>query len=103
MKHLRADAVFSVTDLKASPSKIIRLATEEGPVVITVEGKAVAVVLTPAEYDELYMGAGLAKSLLDSREGRTSSQDEVERRMAERRAKRAQLPQPAVSKKSVAK
>jgi prevent-host-death family protein len=54
MKHIRmSDALVPVNEFKASPSKYLRAAASSGPIVITVNGKAAGVVLSPAEYDRL--------------------------------------------------
>ena len=51
MKRLRAQGVVSVSELKSSPSKIIKAVTDDGPVVVTVDGKPALVCITPADYD----------------------------------------------------
>jgi prevent-host-death family protein len=45
--------IASVAEVKARLSKYLREAKESGPVVITRNGKAVAVILTPADDDDL--------------------------------------------------
>ena len=45
--------IASVAEVKAKLSKYLKEAKESGPVVITRNGKAVAVILTPADDDDL--------------------------------------------------
>jgi prevent-host-death family protein len=54
MKHVRmSESLVPVNEFKASPSKYLRAVASSGPVVITVNGKAAGVVLSPADYDRL--------------------------------------------------
>jgi prevent-host-death family protein len=54
MKHVRmSESLVPVNEFKASPSKYLRAVASSGPVVITVNGKAAGVVVSPAEYDRL--------------------------------------------------
>ena len=64
MKHLRlSEALVPVNEFKASPSKYLRAAASSGPVVITVNGKAAGVVLSPADYDRLVEREELLKAV----------------------------------------
>jgi prevent-host-death family protein len=70
--------IRSVTDLKRYTKQVLARAHETGrPVVLTVNGRANAVLLDAASFERYYSAANLAKLLApaeeDIREGRTRS------------------------------
>ena len=55
--QLRAQDIVSMTEFKAHPSRIVdRLRRNRRPVVLTVNGKSAAVLLSPAAFDALPAG-----------------------------------------------
>jgi prevent-host-death family protein len=90
MKHLRmSEALVPVNEFKASPSKYLRAAASSGPIVITVNGRAAGVVLSPAEYDRLVEREEFLKAVDEgiaaADAGQVSSSDEVRQRLGLRR------------------
>lgn len=56
--QLRAQDIVSMTEFKAHPSRIVdRLRLNRRPVVLTVNGKSAAVLLSPAAFDALPAGS----------------------------------------------
>jgi len=94
MKPLRAQGVVSVSELKSSPSKIIKAVTDDGPVVVTVDGKPALVCITPADYDR-WVERDFVLSRLEEAEAslkrgdRTYTTDEVREQLRLRRAAKA--------------
>jgi prevent-host-death family protein len=80
-----SEAVRPVSDLKAHGGEIVRQVTETGqPVVLSRHGRAVAVVLSVAEYEALQdmadrteLQKGVEEAERDIAEGRTVPHDEV--------------------------
>ena len=87
MKTIRlSQNVISITDFKTRASEWLqKIAETEEPVVITQNGQAVAVMLSPAAYDELTENlrfvASVEEGLRDARAGRTSDHDDVGARL----------------------
>jgi prevent-host-death family protein len=107
MKPLRTDAMVPVSDFKASPAKYLRM-LDEGPVVITVDGRAAGVLIPPSEYDRLALRDELEAALADAaaaeaRGDRGYTTDEVRQFLKERRAARAVEAAPPSKDKAVAK
>lgn len=57
-----AESLLPLNELETSPSKVLR-AAESGPTVITVNGKAAGVVLTPADDDRLVEADALHRAI----------------------------------------
>ena len=94
MKALRiSEDIVPVSDFKAQAADWLRRVSDTGqPVVITQNGKAAGVLMSPAQFDELTeqvrfvqaVDAGLA----DSKAGRVHSQAQVVAHMKRRAARR---------------
>ncbi len=84
-----SDALVPVNEFKASPSKYLRAAASSGPVVITVNGKAAGVILSPAEYDRLVDREEFLRAIDEgvaaADAGQVVSSDEVRQRLGLRR------------------
>ncbi len=85
-----------IGELKAHLSERIReLKTRRRPLVVTQNGKAAAVILSPEEFDRLtYQArfvAAVREGLSDAEEGRVAAHEEVHRLLDERLGK---LPKP---------
>lgn len=99
-----AENIVPLSDFKAQTASMLRLIADDNqPRVLTQNGKAAAVVLSPAAYDELTAHArfltALNEGLTDVREGRVYTHDEVVARMRDRFA----APAPKRAKKKRAK
>lgn len=84
-----SEDVVPISELKAHAAEWMRKAAETGaPVVVTQNGRAAAVLLSPRAYDDLTerarFVAAVEEGLADSEAGRTSSHADVAREMAER-------------------
>ena len=92
-----AEDIIPIAELKAKLSEVVRgLDTRPRPIVVTLNGKPAAVVMSPREYDRLAYQVrfvtSVAQGLADSAAGRVISGDELRTRVAERygvREKRA--------------
>jgi prevent-host-death family protein len=77
-----AEDIIPIAELKANMSEIVRgLDERPRPVVVTLNGKPAAVVMSPREYDQLSYRArfldAVAEGLADVEAGRTYDADEV--------------------------
>lgn len=84
-----ADNIVSVSEFKTHASQMLRsLSENDSPVVITQNGRAAGVVLSPKAYDELTAHfrflATIEESDEDVQRGRVSSHDEVKTAMVEK-------------------
>lgn len=85
------DDIKSITDLKRDTNKILKQVHDTGrPIVLTVNGKAEAVLLDAKEYEKITNTLAMLKSLLvaenDIKEGNVKDSDEFFREF--RRAKK---------------
>jgi prevent-host-death family protein len=89
-----AEDIIPVSDFKTHAADMLRRVAETGhPLVITQNGKAAGVLLSPAEFDRLSertrFVAAVEEGLADADAGRLRPHEEVVARMSERfRAKR---------------
>lgn len=88
-----ADDIVPVGDFKAQISRLLKHVGERaGPVVITQNGRAAGVLLSPVEYDRLNDRERFVESILagaaDADSGRTMDTDTLRARLTERRAER---------------
>ncbi|MFS8066738.1 MAG: type II toxin-antitoxin system Phd/YefM family antitoxin [Byssovorax sp.] len=97
MRSVRiSEDIVPVSDFKAQAADWLRRVAETGhPLVITQNGKAAGVLLSPAEFDRLNERAqfvsAVEEGLADADAGRLSDHDDVAARMRTRTgAKRAQ-------------
>ena len=78
-----SEDIIPIAELKANLSDVVRSLDRRRPLVITLNGKPAAVIMSPKEYDRiLYRERVLAKineGLRDVAEGRTYSHEEVGR------------------------
>jgi prevent-host-death family protein len=90
-----SEDIVPVSDFKAQAAELLRRVAESGhPLVITQNGKAAGVLLSPAEFDRLNERArfvsAVEEGLADADAGRVRAHDEVAARMKERfRSKRS--------------
>jgi len=82
-----------IAELKAHLSEVVRgLETRARPLVITLNGKSAAVVMSPKEYDRMCYRTrvleGISEGLADVAAGRSISDEELGRRVEERYASR---------------
>ncbi|MFT3763998.1 MAG: type II toxin-antitoxin system Phd/YefM family antitoxin [Minicystis sp.] len=90
-----AEDIIPVSDFKAQAADLLRRVSDTGqPLVITQNGKAAGVLLSPAEFNRLNERArfvtAVEEGLADDDAGRVSEHDEVAARMKARfRTKRA--------------
>jgi len=90
-----ADDIVPVSDFKAQAAELLRRVGDTGqPLVITQNGKAAGVLLSPAEFDRLNerarFVAAVEEGLADDDAGRVRGHDEVAARLKARyRKKRA--------------
>ncbi|HEY0513376.1 MAG TPA: type II toxin-antitoxin system Phd/YefM family antitoxin [Thermoanaerobaculia bacterium] len=86
---LLSQDVLPLGEFKTQASRVLRnLKENQRPVIITQNGRAAAVLITPEEFDhmrehERFMGA-VRQGLADSEAGRVLEDDEVERLLDER-------------------
>lgn len=82
-QQLSATAIISVSDFKAHTSQYLQYLREQGPLVLTQNGKSAGVLMSPETHDELYrkiaMLGDLSSGLSDVIEGRTHSHEEVKK------------------------
>jgi len=94
MKALRiSEDIVPVSDFKAQAADWLRRVGETNqPVVITQNGKAAGVLMSPAQFDELTEQLRFVKAvearLADSKAGRVHSQAQVVAHMKQRAARR---------------
>jgi prevent-host-death family protein len=94
MKPVRiSEDIVPVSDFKAHAADWLRRVSDTGqPIVITQNGKAAGVLLSPAHFDELTEQARFMKAvdagLADSEAGRVHSQAQVVAHMKRRAARR---------------
>jgi prevent-host-death family protein len=84
-----SEDIVPVSEFKAQAAEMLRRVGETGqPLVITQNGKAAGVLLSPAEYDRLTerarFVAAVGEGLADADAGRLSPHDEVAARMSQR-------------------
>lgn len=89
-----SEDIVPVSDFKAQAADWLkRVASTGQPIVITQNGKAAGVLVSPAEFDRLRERAGLLEAidagLADEKAGRLVSHDAVVVEMKRRAAKRA--------------
>jgi prevent-host-death family protein len=81
--------IMPIAELKAHLSEVVRsLSDRERPVIVTLNGKAAAVLMSPSDYDRisyhLHVANKIRQGLGDIAEGRTISHAELGRRIARR-------------------
>src|SRR5580704_328941 len=86
---LRAEDIVPISEFKAQAAEVLRRVGATGrPLVITQNGKAAGVLLSPSEFDRLSerarFVAALEEGLADADAGRVRDHDEVAARMKER-------------------
>jgi len=92
-----AEDIIPIAELKAHLSEVVRGLDERGrPLVITLNGKPAAVVMSPREFDRLsyrerFLEA-VHEGLADASAGRSISDEELGRRVAQRYSKRRASP-----------
>ena len=84
-----SEDIMSVSDFKAQAADCLRrVAVTDRPIVITQNGKAAGVLISPREFDRLTerarFQAAVVEGLEDSNAGRVSDHDDVVRRMRAR-------------------
>jgi prevent-host-death family protein len=84
-----AEDIVPISEFKAGAAEMLRRIAETGhPLVITQNGKAAGVILSPAEFDRLNerarFVAAVEEGLADADAGRVREHDEVVARMSER-------------------
>jgi prevent-host-death family protein len=95
MRVLRiSEDIVPVSDFKAQAADWLKHVADTGhPVVITQNGKAAGVLVSPAEFDRLYERAGLLEAidagLADEKAGRVVPHATVAAEMKERAARRS--------------
>lgn len=77
-----AEDIISLSDFKANASKMIKKAAEtHRPIIITQNGRAAGVLLSPAEYDELTyrmkVVAAVEEGLRDTAEGKVIANEDL--------------------------
>ena len=82
MTTLRASEVQTLADFKAhAPATVARLRETNQPILLTQNGRAAAVLLSPAAFDALTeqerLRAAIADGLADAQAGRTVSTEEL--------------------------
>jgi prevent-host-death family protein len=95
MKTLRAEDIIPIGEFRSkTPQYLGQLAEHTRPLVLTSNGKPVAVMLTPAEFDRLVEERdgyeALAAGFIAERQGRVSDFDEVRKRLEARSAARTE-------------
>jgi antitoxin YefM len=88
-----AEDIIPIAELKSRLSEVVRgLDERPRPLVITLNGKPAAVVMSPREYDRITYRARVLESvqqgLADVEAGRVIDDDELGRRLERRRAQR---------------
>jgi prevent-host-death family protein len=78
-----------IAELKAHLSEVVRSLADRGrPVIVTLNGKAAAVLMSPGDYDRVSYHVRVAnkirRGLVDAAEGRSISDEELGRRVARR-------------------
>ena len=85
-----SEDIIPIAELKANLSELVRGLEHRRPLVVTLNGKPAAVIMSPREYDRIaYRERVLAKineGLQDAAEGRTYSHEEVGRMIGARSA-----------------
>ena len=87
-QSLLTEDVLPIGEFKTQASRVLRkLKESQRPVIITQNGRPAAVLITPAEFDQMrererFMAA-IKEGLADSEAGRVLEDDEVERLMDE--------------------
>lgn len=87
-QSLLSEDVLPIGEFKTQASRVLRkLKESQRPVIITQNGRPAAVLITPAEFDQMrererFMAA-VEEGLADSEAGRVLEDDEVERLMDE--------------------
>ena len=84
-----AEDIIPIAELKAKLSEVVRgLDARPRPLVITLNGKPAAVVMSPREYDQLvyrqHVVSSIAGGLADAAAGNVSTSDEVLARLRTR-------------------
>ena len=92
-----AEDIMPIAEVKAHLSEVVRRLKERGrPVIVTLNGKAAAVLMAPSDYDQVSYHVRVAnkirRGLEDAAEGRTISDEELGRRVARRYGAGAQRP-----------
>jgi prevent-host-death family protein len=85
---LLSEDVLPLGEFKTQASRVLRkLKESQRPVIITQNGRPAAVLITPAEFDQMRererFVAAIKEGLTDSEAGRVLEDDEVERLMDE--------------------
>lgn len=86
---LLSQDVLPLGEFKTQASRVLRkLKENQRPVIITQNGRAAAVLITPEEFDQMREGerfmTAVREGLADSEAGRVLEDDEVERLLDER-------------------
>lgn len=84
--QLSAQAIISVSDFKSRTSEYLQYLREQGPLVLTQNGKSAGVLLSPAAHDHLQMKirelGDLARGLADANAGRVMDTNELRQQLA---------------------
>lgn len=85
-----AGNIVPLAEFKSKASQLLRQSAKDAqPIVITYNGRAAGVVLSPAEFDRLRermrFVESVAAGLKDAESGRTMSTSELKRRLTQRR------------------
>jgi len=83
-----SEDIIPIAQLKARLSEIIRSLDDRRPVIVTLNGQAAAVVMSPRTYDRLSntarVTAAIHEGLADGEAGRVISDDDLRRKMQRR-------------------
>ncbi|HWU89721.1 MAG TPA: type II toxin-antitoxin system Phd/YefM family antitoxin [Kofleriaceae bacterium] len=84
-----SEDIMPIADVKAHLSEVVRSLEERGrPVIVTLNGKAAAVLMSPSDYDRVSyhvrVASKIQRGLADAAAGRTISDEELGRRVARR-------------------
>jgi prevent-host-death family protein len=87
-----SEDIVPIAEFKATLSDTVRSLSERArPLIVTLNGKPAAVVMSPHEYDrltyQLRLMKGITEGLADDAAGRTITQEEMGRRLESRFAK----------------
>jgi len=83
--QLSAQAIISVSDFKSRTSEYLQYLCEQGPIVLTQNGKSAGVLMSPSAHDQMQTKirelSAIARGLADANAGRTVSTDQLRQRV----------------------
>ena len=86
-----SEDIMPIAELKARLSEVVRSVENRRPIVVTLNGKPAAVVMSPQEFDRITYRARVVEAveagLADAEAGRTISDEELGRRIDRRYGK----------------